>query len=321
VSLILVAILLAEQTTSRWQIATPKWARRAKWFALLATYTMNTWQSWADRDAAAVVLHSVPPLMVVVAVEAAPAMRDALTEAVHRAAEHAAMNATATVREPAARPFAGAVREPLRPSTSTDAATAARPFTGAGDQPAARRPIEGADELPAPTPAGAPVVPPAAQPAPATILVRAGADEDRPAVTTAGAGDDGAKPEHPVNGAPGALDTFSAAVHEAARNRAPETTVNGDGRPPNRTVNGGGQPPKGAVNGGVHERPETREATGRGKRKLLSDFVDDARAAYHPGIEITPAWVREVTDCSRGLSPKVARALQHGNPNEIKVVA
>ena len=45
------------------------------------------------------------------------------------------------------------------------------------------------------------------------------------------------------------------------------------------------------------------------RRKLLADYLGEARAAWSPGMVVTPAWVRQVTDCSRGLSPKVAAAL------------
>ncbi|GAB3915847.1 hypothetical protein GCM10029964_127880 [Kibdelosporangium lantanae] len=44
-------------------------------------------------------------------------------------------------------------------------------------------------------------------------------------------------------------------------------------------------------------------------RKLLADFLTEARAAYQPGVEVTPAWVRSVTDCARGTSKNVADAL------------
>jgi hypothetical protein len=45
------------------------------------------------------------------------------------------------------------------------------------------------------------------------------------------------------------------------------------------------------------------------RRKLLADYVGEARAAWTPGVVVSPAWVRQVTDCSRGLSSKVAAAL------------
>ncbi|MDI5977970.1 hypothetical protein [Amycolatopsis magusensis] len=82
VSLVLLAILRAEQVTARYQVRTGPWVRRAKWFTLAATYVMNTWESYADRDPAAIVLHSVPPLVVFVAVEAITDLRDKLTDAV-----------------------------------------------------------------------------------------------------------------------------------------------------------------------------------------------------------------------------------------------
>ncbi|WP_082399813.1 hypothetical protein [Pseudonocardia sp. EC080625-04] len=86
VSLVLIAVVLAEQTTSRWQLATPAWARRARWATLGATYAMNTWKAWGALDPGQILLHSVPPLVVFVATEAAPEIRDRLTAAVKAAA-------------------------------------------------------------------------------------------------------------------------------------------------------------------------------------------------------------------------------------------
>jgi hypothetical protein len=45
------------------------------------------------------------------------------------------------------------------------------------------------------------------------------------------------------------------------------------------------------------------------RRKLLANYVADARAAWTPGVVVSLAWVRQVTDCSRGLSSKVAATL------------
>ncbi|HEY8455760.1 MAG TPA: DUF2637 domain-containing protein [Actinopolymorphaceae bacterium] len=53
-----------------------------------------------------------------------------------------------------------------------------------------------------------------------------------------------------------------------------------------------------------------RTAKRRGRRKLLADYVAEARQAWRPGIDITPAWVRSVTDCARGTSKAVADALR-----------
>ncbi|MDQ3786106.1 MAG: hypothetical protein M3422_02550 [Actinomycetota bacterium] len=147
VSLILLAILRAEQVTARYRVQTGPWVRRAKWLTLSATYVMNTWASFVAGSLAAIVLHSVPPLVVFVAAEAITDLRDKLTEAVMVAYAEAGGRLT---------------REPERPA-------------------------------------------------------------------------------------------------------AP--------------------------------------------RKLFADYLDEARAAWSPGVPISSAWVREVTGCSRGLAPRVARSL------------
>jgi hypothetical protein len=157
VSLILLAILRAEQITARYQVRTGSWVRRAKWFTLAATYVMNTWASYADGSLSGIVLHSVPPLVVFTAAEAITDLRDKLTEAVSAA------------------------------------------FTSAT----------------------------------------------------------------PVNDPPAAQT--------------------------------------------VHERqPVAQRKRGR---KLFGDYLADARAAWTPDVVITPAWVRRVTTCSRGLSSRLTTAL------------
>jgi hypothetical protein len=82
VSLVLVAILRAEQVTARHGVRTGGWARAAKWFTLAATYVMNTWQAFMVGSPALVVLHSVPPLVVFVAAEAVTDLRDTLGQAI-----------------------------------------------------------------------------------------------------------------------------------------------------------------------------------------------------------------------------------------------
>ncbi|WP_245614455.1 hypothetical protein [Actinokineospora inagensis] len=180
VSLVLLAILRAEQLTARYQVRTGRWVRRAKWFALAATYVMNTWASWAAGSVAGVVLHSVPPLVVFVAAEAITDLRDKLTETVAAAFAHAHAVNRAT-------------------ATNDDAPTNAED-SGIGVH------------------------------------------------------------EHPT----------APAVVEPA--------------------------------------PQTGPAGVR--RKLFADYLADARDAWVPGVEVTPAWVRAVTGCSRGLSPRVAAALR-----------
>jgi hypothetical protein len=82
VSLVLLAILRAEQVTARHGVQTGRWARMAKWFTLAATYVMNTWQAFTTGSLALVVLHSVPPLVVFVATEAVTDLRDTLGRAI-----------------------------------------------------------------------------------------------------------------------------------------------------------------------------------------------------------------------------------------------
>jgi hypothetical protein len=101
VSLVLVAVLRAEQVTARYQVqmrtdSLGPWVARTKLFAFLATYVMNTWQSWTHLHVAGIVLHSVPPVMVYLAAETGPILRDRLTEAVIRAARPNSGQATNT---------------------------------------------------------------------------------------------------------------------------------------------------------------------------------------------------------------------------------
>jgi hypothetical protein len=60
---------------------------------------------------------------------------------------------------------------------------------------------------------------------------------------------------------------------------------------------------------GEPRRAPGKQATAPVRRKLLADYLAQARAAWAPGVVVSPAWTRQVTGCSRGLSPKVAAAL------------
>jgi hypothetical protein len=82
VSLVLLAILRAEQVTARCGVRTGGWVRGAKWFTLAATYVMNTWAAFTAGSPALVVLHSVPPLVVFVAAEAVTELRNKLATVV-----------------------------------------------------------------------------------------------------------------------------------------------------------------------------------------------------------------------------------------------
>ncbi|WP_439423043.1 hypothetical protein [Saccharothrix sp. HUAS TT10] len=61
----------------------------------------------------------------------------------------------------------------------------------------------------------------------------------------------------------------------------------------------------------VHEpRPRASTRSKRaGSRTTFGEYLAAARAAWTPGTTVTPSWVREVTGCSRGLSPRLAATL------------
>ncbi|MEV5712432.1 hypothetical protein AB0L41_00970 [Amycolatopsis mediterranei] len=92
----------------------------------------------------------------------------------------------------------------------------------------------------------------------------------------------------------------AAAPAMAAGPAAPVHEPNGTAHEPNAPV---GEPV-------APDRESATPAAARpARRKLFADYVADARAAWTPGVDITPAWVREVTGCSRGLSSRLAAAL------------
>jgi hypothetical protein len=226
VSLVLLAVLRAEQVTARWQVPTGVWPRVAKWVLLAATYVMNTWSSWAAGSVSGVVLHSVPPLVVVIAAEAVTDLQYALTECVHRA--HTTTQAARVAGAIQPQPAVVNTSTPVHPTLAD--ATAEHPSGGVGEHL-----VGGFNSR-----AGERVAP------------------------------------HLVN-AP-------AVVARRVAGRAPRPV---------------GEP---------HRRPVGR-SQGPVRRKLLADYLAEARAAWTPGVVVTPAWVRQVTDCSRGLSSKVAATL------------
>lgn len=153
VSVVLLAVLRAEQVTARYQVALPVWARRTKWLTFAATYVMNTWTSWGLAGAplswSGVVLHSVPPLVVFFTAETGPGLRDRLTEAVRCAlSEHALIEHTdgSTGGEGATPASTPAVRERVHEPTTPAVAQPSvnlpgEPAPGArpAPRPAARR--------------------------------------------------------------------------------------------------------------------------------------------------------------------------------------
>jgi hypothetical protein len=142
VSLVLIAVLRAEQITARYQVSdTGPWIGRTKRFAFAATYAMNTWASFLALDVAGIVLHSVPPLLVFCAAETAPVLRDRLTEAVLRAERTAALADPAKAAEPLAKPVVTQEMPLATPALESmhDAAAGASP-EAAGKSAADRAP-------------------------------------------------------------------------------------------------------------------------------------------------------------------------------------
>jgi hypothetical protein len=212
VSLVLLAVLRAEQLTTRYQVSTGAWPRMAKWVLLTATYVMNTWASWAAGSAAGVVLHSVPPLVVVIAAEAITDLQYALTECVHRAHTTAARRAAQDKHPP-------------------------RAAVGSGGDDHGAGPVDERSGNNA-----------------AALLVSPAREHGQ---------------LHPRNTA------------KPVANRSPRPVT----------------------------QDQRRRSRAPMRRKLLADYLAEARAAWTPGQVVTPAWVRQVTQCSRGLSSKIATTL------------
>lgn len=104
VSLVLLAILRAEQVLARYGVRAGGWVRAAKWFTLAATYVMNIWQAFTAGAVDLVVLHSVPPLVVFVAAEAVTDLRDSLTETLRAAYTNVPAETEGPIEEVAERP-------------------------------------------------------------------------------------------------------------------------------------------------------------------------------------------------------------------------
>ena len=60
---------------------------------------------------------------------------------------------------------------------------------------------------------------------------------------------------------------------------------------------------------GVHEPTQTRRERPAQRRTSFADYLATAQQAQKPDVMVTPAWVREVTGCSRGLSCRLAATL------------
>jgi hypothetical protein len=101
VDLALLAALLGDAVLSRWQLDAGPWATRLRWYAGAATLGLNVWESVAKGDAASIVLHAVPPVLLFVLAEAASPYRARFAETVRLAAEQTADPAPVSTPAPA----------------------------------------------------------------------------------------------------------------------------------------------------------------------------------------------------------------------------
>ncbi|HEY9473449.1 MAG TPA: hypothetical protein VIS06_06285 [Mycobacteriales bacterium] len=113
VSLALVVVLLGDERLARLGIRPTGWGVVLRWFAALVTWAMNVWESLfpyhsaglSQVDIAGVVLHSVPPALLIVLTEAAAGYRRRIADAVSKASPKAAV--------PAGVPSSGSGSDPV----------------------------------------------------------------------------------------------------------------------------------------------------------------------------------------------------------------
>jgi hypothetical protein len=88
VALALATVLLADGRLATWGLPPPRWSTALRWFTGLAATAMNTWTSlWPGNrggrphhaDPAGVLLHTVPPLLLILLTETVAAYRKLLT--------------------------------------------------------------------------------------------------------------------------------------------------------------------------------------------------------------------------------------------------
>lgn len=154
VSLPLLGVLIGEQVLTRWNVKSGAWVHVVKWVTLSCTYAMNTWQAWEAKDPAKILLHSVPPLVVVCAAEGLTDLRHRITTAVTKAVE--SVSADASAGAPATPPVEVPVSAPAVPPVGAPVST-----------PASRLPerLSTASQATPESPAGPPVQAPAEPPA------------------------------------------------------------------------------------------------------------------------------------------------------------
>lgn len=137
VSLALVVVLLGDERLARLGIRPTGWGVVLRWFAALVTWAMNVWESLfpyhqapaggvlAQVDIAGVVLHSVPPALLIVLTEAAAGYRRRIADAVAPTSTAAAAPSVASGPESGT----AAVRDVPPPRPVTDTAAPGREWT------------------------------------------------------------------------------------------------------------------------------------------------------------------------------------------------
>ncbi|MYW93436.1 hypothetical protein G3I59_23140 [Amycolatopsis rubida] len=121
------------------------------------------------------------------------------------------------------------------------------------------------------------------------------------------------------------LGAAQSAAESAGCPSAPEPAAlaGAAGQPRPATI--GPMPATSAVRSPAADRPEkpasdqgvsTGAASGRRRRTSFAEYLAVAREARTPDVTVTPAWVREVTGCSRGLSSRLAAALDADDGGE-----
>ncbi|HEX2297395.1 MAG TPA: hypothetical protein VHH34_02560, partial [Pseudonocardiaceae bacterium] len=163
VCLVLIGVLLTEN------LATPEQEHLAprthvlKWALIAATYTMNTWQYWADHNAAGVALHSVPVLVVLAAAEVVTDCQGVLTRTLWKIVDRSQQRRDTKDREAADTAQAEQLRQARQ---QADTARQVADLTRPGQQSAAPIPPPAAPKFQAVPnrPAFTPAVPPAHRP-------------------------------------------------------------------------------------------------------------------------------------------------------------
>lgn len=105
------AALLSDSVLSRMNINVGVWGTVLRVYAGAATLGLNSWESWAHLNPAGIVLHTVPPVLLILLSEAAPAYRVALAESVRKAAE-------ALIEQPTEEPIEQPTEAPTEQPTS-----------------------------------------------------------------------------------------------------------------------------------------------------------------------------------------------------------